>query len=94
MSRLEEVEATWDHWGCVKTNTEVCGLALEQARTLAADVDARDEVIAEILAMLKPGEMPKYCSFDFQHKYRELYKEWQWKTALHARACEIAGRTE
>ena len=39
MSRLEEVEATWDHWGCVKNSTEVCGLALEQARTLAAEVD-------------------------------------------------------
>jgi hypothetical protein len=68
--------------------------AAKEIDRLAAEVDARDEVIAEILAMLKPGEMPKYCSFDFQHKYRELYKEWQWKTALHARACEIAGRTE
>lgn len=74
--------------------TPIMDAVIAERDRFRADVDARDEVIAEILAMLKPGEMPKYCSFDFQHKYRELYKEWQWKTALHARACEIAGRTE
>ena len=39
MSRLEEVESTWDQWGCGRTSYEMCELALEQARTIAAEVD-------------------------------------------------------
>ena len=39
MSRLDEVESTWDQWGCGRTSYEVCELALEQARTLATEVD-------------------------------------------------------
>jgi len=54
----------------------------------AAEVEARDEVITKLLAMLKdnePGRIHGVMYYtDAQNKQAELYN----------RACEIAGRTE
>lgn len=51
-----------------------------------AEVVQRDEVITKLLELVRPGEKPKYPDARMA----------VWKTlgGIHARACEIAGRTE
>ena len=85
MSRLEEVEAEiadLDDSYSARTYTD--GYA-DLARTLAAEVDARDEVITKLLDLTAPHVD------DFGNR-----QWWQYKRPeqMHARACEIAGRTE
>ena len=90
MSRLEEVEAEIiSADGSYHDGAWIGPESLRHlASTLAAEVDARDEVIAEILALLKPkGEAMKYMLGD-QKIYHEPAAH------LYARACEIAGRAE
>jgi len=64
---------------------EVSALRAELARTLAAEVDARDEVITKLLDLTAPHVD------DFGNR-----QWWQYKRPeqMHARACEIAGRME
>jgi len=89
MSRRDEVEAIVKKHG----NWEDEARALRKfSCTLADEVDARDKVIAELLALMEPGPKPKYCSFDIHRQYRELYREWETKTDLHTKALAIAGR--
>ncbi len=86
MSRRDEVEAE------IKNAYEYmaypAGVAFELARTLADEVDDRDRIITELLAMLKdnkPGRIHGVTYYtDAQNKQAELY----------ARACGIAGRAE
>ena len=81
MSRLDEVEAEihelqkQEAWG---------DNSADLARTLAAEVDARDEVIAKLLAMLL--EEGGYSTCDCA--------SCKLIVRVYARACEIAGRTE
>lgn len=89
MSRLEEVEASIK-WimSAGMTGGAITPNIRDLCRILAAEVDARDEVIAEILALLKPkGEAMKYMLGDQKIDHEPA-------AHLHARACEIAGRTE
>ncbi len=88
MSRLEEVEARLAHtvdsgWPSSDAAAEYRHLC----RTLAAEVDARDAVIAEILAMLKPIPEPI-------RETEIILAQWRNQVYLYTRACEIAGRTE
>lgn len=95
VSRRDEVEAIWDHWGCTKTSTEICGLALEQARTLADEVDAKDKVISALLLAMKPGDKPKPEAYDgYDQLFRERLCRWNDSNKRYARALEIAGRKE
>lgn len=77
MSRREEV----DH--LLSDNSAESGVLLRDsrklARTLADEVDTRDDVITKLLALLEPGSAEKIGMFDAK---------------LYTRACEIAGRTE
>lgn len=91
MSRLEEVEARLEHtadadWSIADEAAEYRHLA----RTLAAEVDARDDVITRMLAILEPGpELIANAQMDFQAAF-----ELNVTGSFYDRACEIAGRTE
>lgn len=83
MSRLEEVEASipLTRWRGMEYR-EQC------IRTLAAEVDARDEVITKLLAMLRPkGEPMKYMLGDQMVDHEPAAR-------VYARALEIAWRAE
>lgn len=86
MSRLEEVKAELKSIlerdvGYMKAWTG----AYDLASTLAAEVDARDEVITRLLEMLKNAR--KSIAY-VDHVRGPVVDE------LHARALKIAGRTE
>ena len=91
MSRVEEVENSirWAMSNALAGNSTKPDMA-KITRTLAAEVDELQRRLDAVVAMLEPGEKPKYCSFDIHRIYRELYKEWEWKTSAHARAVAIA----
>jgi len=91
MSRLEEVEARLAHtvdsgWPSSDEAAEYRHLS----RTLAAEVDARDDAITKLLAMLKPMPQEKFQAL----RYAEDISHEDCCRELHRRACEIAGRTE
>jgi hypothetical protein len=94
MSRLDEAKKKIEYMlDAPSHQIEECfeeSMAL--ARTLAAEVDARDAVITELLAMLKPGKFPSLIFVDFPDLDAPIV--WKTKAELHARACEIAGRAE
>lgn len=73
MSRVEEVESTWDQWGCGRTSYEVCELALEQARTLAAEVDELraklDQVRSEV-GCARGQQTTQFCAEAVEYKRR------------------------
>ena len=78
MSRLDEVEAKIDD--LLRIQSDWTPLT----RTLSAEVDARDEVITKILALLKPkGEAMKYMLGDQKVDHHPT-------TRLYARALTIA----
>lgn len=91
MSRLEEVEASIK-WimSAGMTGGAITPNMRDLCRTLAAEVDARDAVIAEILAMLEPMPQEKFYTL----RYAEDIIHEDCCRELHRRACEIAGRTE
>jgi len=62
--------------------------AAKEIDRLAAEVDARDEVIGRLLAMLKPGDGDD----DVQTSEGALH--YNIAARQYARACEIAGRAE
>lgn len=88
MSRREEVVNRIDSLA-----TEVYSMCL----TLADEVDARDRIITELLAMLKPKHpCPKhedFVPFDY-NKWNDATCAWIRVDDLYQRACKIAGRTE
>lgn len=85
MSRLDETESVINctDW-CNGWEGEARSMH-HIARTLAAEVDARDAVITELLDLTAPHVD------DFGNR-----QWWQYKRPeqMHARACLIAGRTE
>lgn len=98
MSRLEEVEASIK-WimSAGMTGGAITPNMRDLCRTLAAEVDARVEVITKLLAMLKPGEepvTPVESTKAHWDAWAAHYGPWKTKSDLYARACEIAGRTE
>lgn len=74
------------------------GCARHQNTTqFCVEVAGRDAVITKLLVMLEPkGNEPKRSHFSPTQfnagLYAELHGNWQSRKALHARACEIAGR--
>lgn len=103
MSRREEVEAE------IKQAKEDQGnyiydlweVTRDCAYSLASDIDARDRIITELLAMLKPGEPPCDCISEIGPRCYCMNQgdatkvEAWWTTMCHyRRACKIAGRTE
>ena len=93
VSRLKEVEAEiadLDDSYSARTYTD--GYA-DLARTLAAEVDARDEVIGRLLAMLDPGS-GQLGRIEDDKTISLTITEWNLLVTAHERACEIAGRTE
>lgn len=83
MSRLKEVEAA--------LHLDQTHYAAEQlARTLAAEVDARDEVITKLLEMLKPGDEDDRMR-QFSTAACDRY---DFKRNAYTRAYKVAGRTE
>lgn len=88
MSKLEEVKAETNRIFIATGAWHAGAKELELlAKALAAEVDARDEVIGRLLAILAPGDRPEW------HESTKL-AIWQNQRDLHARAGEIAGRTE
>ena len=103
MSRRDEVEA--EKWTIDRGDLAIGRFRLqctsphdiakwhnEKVRTLAAEVDQRDATITALLEMLRPEPKINYeCRFvDFcKHEDRRKLLE-----LLHARALEIAWRTE
>ena len=86
MSRLDNTEQTIKSITRYAENFRVESHALgDLARTLAAEVDARDEVITKLLDLTAP-HVDEFGNRQW----------WQYKRPeqMHARACEIAGRTE
>ena len=86
MSRLEEVEARLAHtvdsgWPSSDAAAEYRHLS----RTLAAEVDASDEVITKLLDLTAPHVD------EFGNRHWWHYKR---PEQIYTRACEIAGRTE
>lgn len=87
MSRQEEVKAEISAY-CSDGDTMQIGCLRTLARTLAAEVDARDEVITKLLAMLRPkGEPMKYMLGDQMVDHEPAAR-------VYARALEIAWRAE
>lgn len=73
MTRLDEVEAEiadLDDSYSARTYTDSYA---DLARTLAAEVDARDAVITELLAMLEPDDHESKCNCDECRLRRETY---------------------
>jgi len=65
--------------------------AAKEIHKLAAEVDARDEVIAKLLAMWGPEEILDHWPDSIKRKVRRMNED---RAEEYARACEIAERTE
>ena len=90
MTRLEEVEASIK-WimSAGMTGGAITPNMRDLCRTLAAEVDARDEVITRLLEMLLPGVAPPHDPCGCVECKRHEINEGRYRRAL-----EIAGRTE
>lgn len=97
MSRREEVDLMLASAceGC-DDGAEHVDVLDGECRTLADEVDERDAIIDKLIAMLEPGEKPTEpfpSASTFEHQSASIKRKlWVQKEAIHARACEIAGR--
>lgn len=101
MSRLEEVEAEIiSADGAYHDGAWIGPESLRYlARTLAVEVDARDKIISDLLAMLKPGVAPNPADAKYNPTRWLDWTNYQYDSNRHSRmvtlynrALEIAGR--